>query len=135
MPHTHIFRIYYEDTDAGGVVYYANYLKFAERARTELLRAHGIEQQKLLEEQGLAFIVRHAELDLKSPARLDDEITIHTEVQHIKPASVVMHQSIRHRENSEDELAVILVKIACVNREFKPTPMPKDLLAIFEKTV
>ena len=124
---THKVRIYYEDTDAGGVVYHSNYLKYAERARTELLRAHGIEQQALLENHGIAFVLRRAELDLKSPARLDDEITIHTTIEAIKPASVQMRQTITR---GEDELSVIHVKIACVNHQFKPTPLPKDLLEI-----
>lgn len=123
-------RIYYEDTDAGGVVYYANYLKFAERARTEMLRKHGIEQHQLMREKSIAFVVRRAEMDLKSPARLDDELTIYTKIEQLKPASLLMKQRILR---GADELSVIGVKIACVNAEFKPTPLPKDLLEIFKK--
>ena len=67
-------RVYYEDTDAGGVVYYANYLKFAERARTEALRSVGLEQTELMEKSGIAFVVRHCEAEFFRPARLDDLI-------------------------------------------------------------
>lgn len=126
---TTIIRIYYEDTDAGGVVYYANYLKFAERARTEMLRSLGIEQRKLLEEQGIAFVVRRAALDLRSPARLDDEITIETTINQIKPASLLMTQTISCAEN---KLCEIQVKIACINKAFKPCPLPKEMLEIFK---
>lgn len=136
MPHAHTLRIYYEDTDAGGVVYYANYLKFAERARTEMLRGLGVDQRDLLEKAGIAFVVRRAEMDLKSPARLDDELTVHTHIEAIKPASLIMKQRI---VRGEDELSVISVKIACVtagaNNIFKPTPLPKDLLEKLAKTM
>ena len=125
-------RVYYEDTDAGGVVYHANYLKFAERARTEMLRTLDAEQSNLAENYDVVFIVRRAEIDFKAPARLDDELTIHTTVQDIKPASLVMQQRILR---GQDELSVILVKIACVNKAFKPTPLPKDLLEKFSEAV
>ena len=73
-PHTASFRVYYEDTDAGGIVYYANYLRFAERARTEVLRSMGFEQSRLREEHNLLFAVRHVTVDYRSPARLDDVV-------------------------------------------------------------
>lgn len=134
-------RIYYEDTDAGGVVYYANYLKFAERARTEMLRELGVEQRALLEAHGIAFVVRKAEMDLKAPAYLDDELIIHTHIEEIRPASLRMMQRIsRHptaMQGKADSVAHICVKIACValdeNNAFKPTPLPKDLLEKFAK--
>ena len=129
-------RVYYEDTDAGGVVYYANYLKFAERARTEMLRQLGVEQRSLAANHDILFIVRKAEIDLKSPARLDDELTIYTTIEETKPASLVMKQRIcRDGNGPEDELSVIRVKIACVNSAFKPTALPKDLLEKLTKTM
>ena len=76
----HIFplRVYYEDTDAGGIVYYANYLRFAERARTEYLRSVGADHQTLLAEDGIAFTVRQCSVDYMSPAFLDDPLEVHT---------------------------------------------------------
>ena len=81
-------RVYYEDTDAGGVVYYANYLKFCERARTEWLRALGVSQQALIDEQGLAFVVRSVHADYLASARLDDALTIATRVAMLRRASL-----------------------------------------------
>jgi len=76
--HRCVFRVYYEDTDAGGVVYYANYLKIAERARTEMLRCLGVEQEKLRREAGIGLVVRRCTADFIAPARLDDELTVLT---------------------------------------------------------
>lgn len=118
-------RIYYEDTDAGGVVYYANYLKFAERARTEMLREMDIKQRSLAQNHDLLFVVRRAEIDLKSPARLDDELVIRTTIEGIKPASLLMQQSILR---GDVVLCDITVKIACVNSQLKPCALPKYLL-------
>lgn len=123
-PHQWKIRVYYEDTDAGGVVYYANYLKYAERARTELLRASGINQATLAYEKNIYFVVRHAELDISKPARLDDELTIHTEVISKKGASVTMQQTILREQT---HLALINVKIACINSDFKPTKLPEGM--------
>lgn len=118
------FRIYWEDTDAGGVVYYANYLKFAERARTEMLRALGIKQSELLEKEGIAFVVRHAEIDLMKPARLDDVVEIFTRTKKILGASIEMEQKIFI---GKTELAAVHVRIACVDKNFKPARLPKKI--------
>ncbi len=115
------FRIYWEDTDGGGVVYYANYLKFAERARTEMLRDAGIIQSELLKSEEVCFVVRHFECDLKKPARLDDSITVETKITKFAGASITMHQKIL---NGEDELADLKILIACVNLSFKPAKIP-----------
>ncbi len=118
------FRVYYEDTDSGGVVYYANYLKFAERARTETLRNIGINQSTLAEKEDIIFVVRHAEMDLLKPAKLDDLLEIKTHVDKISGASIMMHQQIYCSDN---KLVDVKVKIACVNKAFKPTRLPDTI--------
>lgn len=123
------YRVYYEDTDAGGVVYYANYLKFAERARTELLRSLDIYQSDLLTDHHIAFVVRHVEADLKKPARLDDLITIETAIPSMKKASLVMQQDITCNDNI---LSVIRVTLAAVDaRTFQPIRLPEPLKTSF----
>jgi acyl-CoA thioester hydrolase len=115
-------RIYWEDTDAGGIVYYANYLKFAERARTEALRALGIEQQLLKEQYGLAFVVTRAEIDYKRPARLDDLLIVETQLQDLTKLRMTMRQRIRR---GDEMLAEVVVKLACIAQASgKPTPFP-----------
>lgn len=126
--HTHSIRVYYEDTDAGGVVYYANYLKFAERARTELLRERGIEQAALAEKEGIYFVVRNATLDLRRPARLDDKLNVETTIKKVGGASIEMQQNISC-ENAL--LAVIEVKIASIAKNFSPKKMPPSLRTQF----
>jgi len=110
--HVHPVRVYYEDTDAGGIVYYANYLKFAERARTEMLRAHGIENADLMESQRIAFAVRECHADYKKPARLDDLLEVRTRVEELAGASLRVHQDVC-RDNAV--LVSITVKLACMN--------------------
>ncbi len=117
-------RVYYEDTDAAGVVYYANYLKFAERARTEWLRSIGIEQNSLLEKQGIGFVVARATVAYKRPARLDDVVWVQTHLQHISKVRMSMRQSLY----VNDVLcAEIDVEIACVNRDFALQKLPAAL--------
>ena len=86
-------RVYYEDTDAGGVVYYANYLKFMERARTEWLRTRGFEQDVLIKEQDLVFAVRSLSIDYLRPARLDDLLQVRVTVSELRRASIVFEQT------------------------------------------
>jgi acyl-CoA thioester hydrolase len=124
QPFNYITRIYYEDTDAAGVVYYANYLKFAERARTDTLRSLGVEQFDLYRDHGLAFVITRCEIDYKKPARLDDEISVHTELHELGKVRMTMHQRI-HRKN--EILAELVVKLACVNKDGKPTAWPDFL--------
>lgn len=119
------FRVYYEDTDAGGIVYYANYLKFAERARTEYLRKVEISQNKLILDNDIMFVVREVNVKYKQPAKLDDLITVATIVSNIKSASLSMHQDIL----LNDQLLVQLqVNIACVNAKMKPVKIPKNIV-------
>ncbi|WP_150554899.1 tol-pal system-associated acyl-CoA thioesterase [Pandoraea nosoerga] len=120
-------RVYYEDTDAGGVVFYANYLKFFERARTEWLRSLGIEQYELARHTGMIFIVRATALDYLSPARLDDLLDIRSRIDRVGGASVDFHQEAwRHAPDGTSELlARGTIKIGCVAaRTLRPGKIP-----------
>jgi len=120
-------RVYYEDTDFGGVVYYANYLRFFERARTEWLRSLGVEHQALARDAGLQFVVRRAEIDFLRGARLDDELLVSVEVVERKRTYLMLSQ---RALRGEEPMAVALVQAACVDREtFKPAPLPAALAA------
>lgn len=120
-------RVYYEDTDAGGVVYYANYLKYLERARTEFIRALGVEQRALADETGLAFAVRSLSAEYLKPARLDDELLLTTAVEALGRAQVTFTQSIRC---GEEILLTAQVRVACLDlARGKPTAMPPTLYA------
>ena len=119
-------RIYYEDTDAGGIVYYANYLRFAERVRTEYLRCLGCSQQNVLEEEKCGFTVRKCEIEYLRPALFDDELIVTCEMREIKGASAIMYQEV-YRE--DELLATINVKVAYVNLTKKrPTRIPENLI-------
>jgi acyl-CoA thioester hydrolase len=116
-------RVYYEDTDAGGIVYYANYLKFFERARTEWLRARGIHQQQLLDEQGAAFVVRSAAVEYLAAARLDDEVTLQLRVEKLGRASVRFAQQ---AWRGDTLLSTADVKVGCVDAaSLRPRPLPQ----------
>jgi acyl-CoA thioester hydrolase len=118
-------RVYYEDTDAGGVVYYANYLKFFERARTEWLRGCGLNQDKLAREEGLVFVVRRALLDFARPARLDDMLEVTVEPLKIAHVYVDLSQEVR---SGAQALVRAEIRVACLNRNnFKPAAMPRFL--------
>ena len=122
-------RVYYEDTDAGGVVYYANYLKYLERARTEWLRAAGFGQTDLASERGLLFAVRSLSIEYRSPARLDDLLDVVARVGRVGGASIEFEQSIA-RESAE--LCRAQVRVACIDAEtFRPRVLPADLKGVF----
>ena len=115
-------RVYWEDTDAGGVVYYANHLKFMERARSEWLRSLGVEQTVLSEQDGLVFVVRHIEVDYLKPARFDDALAVVCTLTELNKASLTMRQRI---ERDGEPLLTAQVKIACVSRDgFRPAKIP-----------
>lgn len=123
-------RIYYEDTDAGGIVYYANYLKYFERGRTEWLRACGLNQQHIAEVEELMFVVKNASIDYKLPAKLDDEIKINVEIEQLKKASIVFKQQAWCMNKAQ---AILLaegkVTIACVNtRTLRPQAISETIL-------
>lgn len=124
-------RVYYEDTDTGGVVFYANYLKFFERARTEWLRASGFSQQALVERSGLIFVVRNTTVDYYSPARLDDELKLTVVVEEFRKASLAFVQEAWRIEGAEQTLVARgRITIACVNiTNFRPQAIPAEMLA------
>lgn len=124
--HIHEIRVYYEDTDAGGIVYYANYLKFLERARTEWLRALGIEQDKLLE-QSIGFVVKRVEVDYQAAARFNQLLRVESQITEIKRASLLFQQRILDQNNNM--LVRASVKVVCVNLvEMKPIGIPEFIL-------
>ena len=124
--HAFPLRVYFEDTDAGGIVYYANYLKFAERARTEMLRAIGIESGVLMAEQGIGFVVRRCVADYKKPARLDDRLVVETRVVEISGAALRLEQRVRRDGAALVDLDVTLV---CMSRAGRPERIPRAVRA------
>jgi acyl-CoA thioester hydrolase len=127
----HAVRVYYEDTDAGGIVYYANYLKFFERARTEWLRALGINQSIFLE-QSIGFVVTKVEMDNKASAKLDDLLTITTTISRLKSASLVFSQQLVNQH--QQLLCDVVIKVACVNLSIaKPCGIPKSILGALKR--
>lgn len=118
-------RVYYEDTDTGGVVYYANYLKFFERARTEWLRSFGLNQDKLAQDEGLIFVVRRALLDFVRPARLDDMLEVTVEPRKLARVYIDLTQEARC---GTQVLARAEIRVACLDqRSFKPVAMAQSL--------
>ncbi|MEE8213748.1 MAG: tol-pal system-associated acyl-CoA thioesterase [Alphaproteobacteria bacterium] len=119
--HIYPVRVYYEDTDAAGIVYYANYLKYAERARTEMLRDLGTENARLMKTEGLAFAVRRCEVDFFKPARLDDLLSVETRLIDVGGASLVADQRVK-RDNAE--LVRMELKLACMSLAGRPARLP-----------
>jgi len=125
-------RVYWEDTDAGGVVYHAGYLRFLERARTEWMRAHGMGQQALRESQGVVFVVREIDIAFDKPARLDDELDATLRVTRLRSASIEFAQEVLRAADGVT-LARARVRIAFVDaREFVPVRIPPDISALIE---
>ena len=125
-------RVYWEDTDAGGVVYYANYLKFMERARSEWLRAYGFEQDVLRDEAGVVFVVRRVEIDYLSPARFNEELDVSVKLHEMGRASLSVRQELMRGSTC---LAKAVVALACVDAaNFKPVKMPATLLQALTPT-
>jgi len=118
-------RVYYEDTDAGGVVYYANYLKFMERARTEWLRALGVDQTRLAREARVQFVVHSLSVDYRAPARLDDALSVHSRVVKLGRASLSFLQRV---ERDAHILVEGKVHLCCVSVDgLRVTPLPAEL--------
>ena len=119
-------RVYYEDTDAAGIVYYANYLKFAERARTEMMRDRGASHEQLRQEHGLTFVVKHCAADYRAPARLDDVLDVRTHIGKVAGASLSLRQPIY----CNDRLLVSVdVRLALLNEAMRPARIPEALIA------
>jgi acyl-CoA thioester hydrolase len=124
---TWTIRVYYEDTDAGGIVFYANYLKYFERARTEWLRALGVNQQELIEQHGAMFVVKNVSIDYHAPAKLDDVLTLSLSIEKLGRASV---QFTQQASRGPVPLASARVKVGCVDRTaLKPRPLPDAVAA------
>ena len=124
--HRHALRVYWEDTDAGGIVFYANYLKYFERARTEWLRGLGFEQQALRERTGALFVVTHTSVHYRAPARLDDWLQVTVDLVHAGRASMQVQQQ---AWRDQVLLAEGEVRIGCVDAgTFRPTRIPNEIL-------
>jgi acyl-CoA thioester hydrolase len=124
LPHQFNIRVYYEDTDAGGIVYYANYLKFFERGRSEFVRNLGVSQQQLLADD-IAFVVKKINMENHRPALFEQEITVHTAISELKRVSMVFTQTITHNDIL---LVSAEVQVACVNlSKMKPCAIPVAL--------
>lgn len=123
---THEFqcRVYYEDTDLAGVVYYANYLRFIERGRTEWLREAGVDQGRLKAETGIVFVVRRCLVDYLKPALFDDILTIETTIRQVKGASLVLDQTVRR---ADETLVTAEVLVAAMDSDGRPTRLPGEI--------
>jgi acyl-CoA thioester hydrolase len=123
--YSHTYRVYWEDTDAGGVVYYANYLKFMERCRSEWLRAMGIDQLQLRLERRLQFVVVNVVVDYLRPAVLNDEILVTAELERLTGATISFKQTILR---GDEQLIDASTRVACIDAgTLKPRAIPKDL--------
>jgi acyl-CoA thioester hydrolase len=127
-------RVYYEDTDASGVVYHANYLRWFERARTEWLRQHGFSQEQLLRETGVGFTVASLTVKYLLPARLDDELLVTTRVSFMGKASIEFEQKIQYARTDGAVLAVASVRVGCVNvSDFRVQRIPEVIASVLLK--
>ena len=122
-------RVYYEDTDAAGIVYYANYLKFIERARTEMMRFAGIDHSGMRDADGVLFIVRRCTLDYRRPAWLDDWLEIHTRIVALKGASLEVEQIVLR---DGETLVHAELRLACIKESGAPARFPPDLRSALE---
>ncbi|HEX4367360.1 MAG TPA: tol-pal system-associated acyl-CoA thioesterase [Rhodopila sp.] len=134
--HRYSLRVYYEDTDAGGVVYHANYLRYAERARTEALREAGIPHAELVEQFNLMFMVNRAEIDYVRPAILDDTLVVETETSDVGGATVLLRQTV---SSPKGVCATVRIKLACVriggNKPARIPPRWREVLAAMRRDV
>ena len=129
--HRQAIRVYFEDTDAAGIVYYANYLKFAERARTDMLRDLGISHAEMMRRDGLVLVVRRCEIDYLKPAKLDDLLTVETEAAKLGGASVDLRQRVL-RDN--EVLAELKVLVVCIGQDGRPTRIPDYVRGALPRT-
>jgi acyl-CoA thioester hydrolase len=127
LAHSFPLRVYYEDTDAAGMVYHANYLKFAERGRSEMLRSLGFPHRKLGAENGVGFAVRRCAIDYRAPARLEDALTVDTTLDDVGAATLKVHQQIRRGGQVLVDLDVL---VACIGRDGRPRRLPGALRAV-----
>ncbi|MEQ8247244.1 MAG: tol-pal system-associated acyl-CoA thioesterase [Alphaproteobacteria bacterium] len=125
-------RVYYEDTDAAGIVYYANYLKFVERARTDMMRLLGVTHSLMASQDGLSFVVRGCSVKYRKPARLDDGLDVRTRIERIRGPVLDVVQNV-HR--ADDLLVAIDLRIACMNGEGRVQSLPPRIAAAFARIV
>jgi len=128
---THItpIRVYYEDTDAAGIVYYANYLKFAERARTEMMREHSDGHYARMLADGMVFVVRRCGIDYAGAARLDDLVEVRSRLTHLGGASVSAEQIVYR---GDERLVGMEIKLGCIGSDGRPARIPDGLRAAME---
>ena len=125
------FRVYYEDTDAGGVVYHSQYLNFMERARTEFLRNIGFVQTILKDELGILFVVRDIQIRFRKPAKFDDALNVHTKLLDVGRSLLEFEQNIYR---GDEHLIAAKVEVVCISAEnFKPTSIPQSMMYKLEK--
>jgi acyl-CoA thioester hydrolase len=133
---THVLplRVYYEDTDAGGIVYHANYLRFAERGRTEMLRALGVYQNALKDETGLIFAVYKGDVHYMKPAKLDDVVEVETALTDMTGASFQIRQMIRRQldDKKREDLVQFNAQVVCINAEGRAARVPASLRKMLE---
>ncbi len=129
MTHHFEIRVYYEDTDLAGIVYYANYLKFIERGRTEMLRASGVDQMRIKAETGVVFAVRGVEADFLKPAFMDDVLVVETKVLQVTAARIVLTQRVLR---GEDALFSAQVTLAALGENGRPQRVPAELRQAFQ---
>ena len=125
--HTHTLRVYYEDTDMAGIVYYANYLKFIERGRSDWVRDVGMDQNRMKDEFGIVFAVRRVEADYLAPARLDDVLIVETVLASVKGARFTMDQVVRR---GETVLFKAIVEIIVMSLAGRPARLPAEIRAL-----
>jgi acyl-CoA thioester hydrolase len=130
-------RVYYEDTDAGGIVYYANYLKYLERARTEMIYNLGLKHKMLDEKYGFQIVVSHCDIAFKKSAHFEDHLTVVTELKSLSPVKLVMNQKVYKVDcwtvKKEEELLVeATITLACVNKLGRPEKMHPEAMELFK---
>lgn len=124
MVHTFPVRVYYEDTDMGGIVYYANYLRYIERARSDWVRSLGVDQNAMREEDGVVFVVRRVEADYLKPAKFDDELLVRTVVKAVTGVRLIMSQEVIR---GDDLLFQAEVTVVCVGEGGAPARLPANI--------
>ncbi|NVO25122.1 tol-pal system-associated acyl-CoA thioesterase [Donghicola sp. C2-DW-16] len=124
MTHRFSLRVYYEDTDLAGIVYYANYLRFIERARTEWVRGLGIDQKALREAEGIVFAVRRVEADYLHPAKFDDELVVETSPTVVTGARIILHQEVKR---GEEVLFSAQVTVVALSETGHPARLPANI--------
>lgn len=124
MIYKHPVRVYYEDTDMAGIVYYANYLRYIERGRSEWVREIGMDQRAMKEDDGIVFVVRRLEADYLNAARLDDELVVETAVQSVSGVRMVMAQEVKR---GDEVIFSAIVTVVCMNEAGQPVRLPANI--------